>query len=201
MTEAQIKRMVNRFLCWRLPENFAPDGGISFKAAFNEHTAHPMKHEPTGTNLFDATQAEAMVRFIAEGIIPTPSGETDEAAFEASAGSCSPSEESERTRFRELLGKYGRFDEDGPYSEEAKTAIREVEEHFGIFLCSSEFAGRALEAQERAEANSRSRPTPDEMAAEVGRLRAALNDIAEMCPATQEISTATMMGSIAIQAL
>ena len=70
-TEDQIKHMVDRFLSWRLPENFAPDGGIIFKAAFNEHTAHPMKHEPTGTNLFDATQADAMVRHMIEGI---PSG-------------------------------------------------------------------------------------------------------------------------------
>jgi hypothetical protein len=68
MTDEQIKHMVDRFLRWRLPENFSPDAGISFKAAFNEHTAHPMKHEPSGTNLFDATQAEAMVRFMVEGI-------------------------------------------------------------------------------------------------------------------------------------
>ena len=68
MTDEQIKHMVNRFLGWRLPENFRPDAGISFKAEFNEHTAHPMKHEPSGTNLFDATQAEAMVRYMVEGL-------------------------------------------------------------------------------------------------------------------------------------
>ena len=67
MTNDAIKHMVNRFLGWKLPENFSPDAGISFKAAFNEHTAHPMKHEPTGTNLFDATQADAMVRYMVEG--------------------------------------------------------------------------------------------------------------------------------------
>ena len=67
MTDDQIKRMVNRFLQWRLPENFAPDGGISFKATFNEHTAHPMRHEPVGTNLFNAVQAEAMVRHMLGG--------------------------------------------------------------------------------------------------------------------------------------
>src|SRR5438132_946115 len=60
-TEDQIKHMVDRFLSWKLPENFNPDGGISFKRTFNEHTAFPMKHEPSGTNLFDATQADAMV--------------------------------------------------------------------------------------------------------------------------------------------
>jgi len=67
MTEDSIKHMVNRFLGWKLPENFSPDAGISFKAGFNEHSAHPMKHEPTGTNLFDATQADAMVRYMVEG--------------------------------------------------------------------------------------------------------------------------------------
>lgn len=71
MTAAQIKHMVSRFLAWRLPENFNPDGGISFKPTFNEHTAHPMKAEPVGTNLFTAAQAEAMVRHMLEGL-PAP---------------------------------------------------------------------------------------------------------------------------------
>lgn len=71
MTEDQIKHMVNRFLGWKLPEDFSPDAGISFKAAFNEHTAHPMRHEPSGTNLFDATQADAMVRYMLNGM-PSP---------------------------------------------------------------------------------------------------------------------------------
>lgn len=67
VTEAQIKHMVDRFLGWRLPEDFNPDGGISFKKTFNDHTAHPMKNEPVGTNLFDAMQATAMVRHMIEG--------------------------------------------------------------------------------------------------------------------------------------
>ena len=68
MTDEQIKHMVDRFLSWRLPENFSPDAGISFNGTFNEHTAHPMKHQPNGTNLFDATQADAMVRYLIEGL-------------------------------------------------------------------------------------------------------------------------------------
>ncbi len=68
MTDQQIKYMVNRFLEWRLPENFNPDAGISFKKTFNENTPHPMKHEPVGTNLFDFAQAEEMVRYMVEGI-------------------------------------------------------------------------------------------------------------------------------------
>jgi hypothetical protein len=68
LSDQHIKRMVDRFLGWRLPENFRPDGGISFKPTFNDHLPQPMKHEPSGTNLFDATQAEAMVRHMVEGI-------------------------------------------------------------------------------------------------------------------------------------
>src|SRR5436309_3520313 len=68
MTDAQIKHMVDRFLGWKLPENFQPDDGISFKKMFNEHTAHPMKHEPSGTNLFDVGQATAMVRYMVAGL-------------------------------------------------------------------------------------------------------------------------------------
>lgn len=68
MTDAQIKHMVDRFLRWKLPENFSPDGGISFKPTFNEHTARPMRSEPVGTNLLDATQAEAMVRHMVEDL-------------------------------------------------------------------------------------------------------------------------------------
>lgn len=68
MTEDQIKYMVNRFLGWKLPENLNPDGGISFAPIGNEGTQHEYKREPTGTNLLDATQADAMVRYMIEGI-------------------------------------------------------------------------------------------------------------------------------------
>jgi hypothetical protein len=64
MGDDQIKHMVSRFLCWKLPENFHPDAGISFKAEFNENTDHPMRHQPVGTNLLDAAQAEAMIRHL-----------------------------------------------------------------------------------------------------------------------------------------
>lgn len=66
MSDDQIKHMVDRFLAWRLPDDFRPDAGISFERDFNVNTPHPMKHQPTGTNLFDATQAEAMVRYLVE---------------------------------------------------------------------------------------------------------------------------------------
>jgi len=68
-SEEQIAHMVQRFLGWKLPEDFRPDAGVSFTP---EHSVEfmasigkaPMRHEPTGTNLFDARQAEAMVRHI-----------------------------------------------------------------------------------------------------------------------------------------
>lgn len=76
MNDAQIKHMVDRFLGWKLPSNFSPDAGITFKAAFNEHTPFPMKHEPSGTNLFDATQADAMVRYLIDGMPEGPATRT-----------------------------------------------------------------------------------------------------------------------------
>jgi hypothetical protein len=68
MRDEQIKHMVERFLGWKLPEDFTPDGGVSFKRTFNEHLPQPSKHEPSGTNLFDYRQAEAMVRHMLEGL-------------------------------------------------------------------------------------------------------------------------------------
>lgn len=48
-----IKKLVNRFLGWKLPKDFSPDGGISFKES---------AWWPVGTNLLTATQAEEMFR-------------------------------------------------------------------------------------------------------------------------------------------
>lgn len=73
VTDDQIKHMVNRFLGWRLPEYFRPDAGISFEPEFNvewnaKQGRPPQRHEPTGTNLFDAGQATAMVRYMLDGM-------------------------------------------------------------------------------------------------------------------------------------
>lgn len=68
MTEEQIKHMVSRFLMWKLPEHFRPDGGITFEPNYNQNTPWPAKHEPSGTNLFDAAQTDAMVRHMLEGL-------------------------------------------------------------------------------------------------------------------------------------
>lgn len=75
MQDVQIKYMVSRFLNWRLPETFNPDGGVSFQPTYDEGTPYVGKNEPTGTNLFDAEQAEAMVRYMLDGLPiedPTP---------------------------------------------------------------------------------------------------------------------------------
>lgn len=51
------KQMVERFLSWKLPNDFAPDGGISFDGV----------SEPVGTNLLNYTQAEKMVEYMVKG--------------------------------------------------------------------------------------------------------------------------------------
>ena len=77
MTEEQIKHMVDRFLCWRLPDDFAPDCGIHFDAdAAKKLNPRNARYEPIGTNLLTATQAEVMVRHMLEGL-PAPSGQPE----------------------------------------------------------------------------------------------------------------------------
>lgn len=68
MTEEQIKHMTERFLAWSLPEGFHPDGGISFVHTANPGTPHEYRVKPTGTNLFDYTQAKAMVEHMVAGL-------------------------------------------------------------------------------------------------------------------------------------
>jgi hypothetical protein len=72
MDDNQIKFMAGRFLGWKLPEDFNPDGGIEFHPLANGGTPLQRMREPSGTNLFNAAQAEAMVRHIIDGL-PTGS--------------------------------------------------------------------------------------------------------------------------------
>lgn len=58
-----IGEMVNRFLGWELPQDFAPDGGITFQR--ESDAEHPilgrrLQFQPTGTNLLNASQAAQM---------------------------------------------------------------------------------------------------------------------------------------------
>ena len=57
-TPAQIKHLVDRFLMWRFPETVNPDGGITIDRSCR----------PVGTNLLSATEADAMVRHMFEGL-------------------------------------------------------------------------------------------------------------------------------------
>lgn len=55
--------MVNRFLCWKLPQDFAPDCGISFDGRKPDQW-NADKGWPIGTNLLTATQAKAMLEHV-----------------------------------------------------------------------------------------------------------------------------------------
>ena len=55
--------LVNRFLKWKLPEDFSPDGGINYnKIQYPPHTTHT--YTPVGTNLFTADQAKEMFEYL-----------------------------------------------------------------------------------------------------------------------------------------
>jgi hypothetical protein len=68
MRKNQIDALVDRFLSWRLPDDFHPDAGISFTPEYNvEFMASqgkpPCRHEPVGTNLLTADQARQMFEY------------------------------------------------------------------------------------------------------------------------------------------
>ncbi len=73
MKDDQIKYMVDRFLQWKLPEDFNPDCGIRFDAdAAKKMNPRNHRYEPVGTNLLTATQADKMVRFMIDGVPDEP---------------------------------------------------------------------------------------------------------------------------------
>lgn len=61
MKEQLVKQMIDRFLCWKLPKDFAPDCGISFKPS---KTHIVLDVWPTGTNLLHAVQAKALFEYL-----------------------------------------------------------------------------------------------------------------------------------------
>ena len=71
-----VKRMVDAFLGWPLPDDFAPDCGISFTNKINEGTEIEHQYKPIGTNLFTADQAKAMVEYMLSAA-PQPSLSTE----------------------------------------------------------------------------------------------------------------------------
>lgn len=58
MSDKMIDKMVDKFLCWKLPEDFCPDCGITFTKF---HSNGLGKYEPVGTNLFTAIQVKGML--------------------------------------------------------------------------------------------------------------------------------------------
>lgn len=54
--------MVDRFLSWKLPQDFAPDCHISFKLP--DPVLNPNPSWPVGTNLLTAVQARAMLEHV-----------------------------------------------------------------------------------------------------------------------------------------
>lgn len=63
---AVTEEMVGRFLSWALPEDFAPDCGITFTRS--PHAGM----NPTGTNLLHAGQARAMLEHCINGPFESP---------------------------------------------------------------------------------------------------------------------------------
>jgi hypothetical protein len=55
-----MKQIIQRFLNWKLPKDFGPDAGITFKT----DNAYEGPHWPVGTNLLTYDQVEAMLRDI-----------------------------------------------------------------------------------------------------------------------------------------
>ena len=67
--------MVDRFLGWKLPDSFSPDDGIHFNRVANKGTPYEYVRTPSGTNLFDAKEARAMLEHVLGG---EPDRETSE---------------------------------------------------------------------------------------------------------------------------
>lgn len=57
-----VAAMVNRFLSWKLPSDFAPDCHISFQLP--DPVLNPNPTWPIGTNLFTADQARQMIEYL-----------------------------------------------------------------------------------------------------------------------------------------
>ena len=70
--DALLKSAVDRFLCWDLPNDFAPDCHVSFDRDLAKQGHHSW---PTGTNLLTAEQALAMFRHCLLGCGATTSPE------------------------------------------------------------------------------------------------------------------------------
>lgn len=68
MTNEQIEHMVSRFLSWKLPDDFSPDGGVEFRKFWGIRREPACQNKPTGTNLLNYPQAKAMVLHMITGL-------------------------------------------------------------------------------------------------------------------------------------
>ena len=98
MTDEQIKHMVDRFLMWRLPPDFSPDGGVRF-----EPESYGYKNEPIGTNLLTAEQAREMVRHMTEGLVAVPLEAPTPAMAKAWTDAAPPDEPALLVRYRAMM--------------------------------------------------------------------------------------------------
>ena len=66
--------MVSRFLSWKLPADFAPDGGVTFAREFHmngllvNRATLPPHFWTVGTNILTAPQARAMLEHVLGGL-------------------------------------------------------------------------------------------------------------------------------------
>jgi hypothetical protein len=76
VSEELIGRMVDAFLCWRLPDDFAPDGSVAFNPG-----NYPEYQWPVGTNLLTAVQARAMFEHVFAHMLPPKQAPLPETPF------------------------------------------------------------------------------------------------------------------------
>lgn len=69
LKQPSVDEMVNRFLCWKLPATFHPDGGVSFDKTGRDPNSH---FWPVGTNLFTAVEAKQMVEHLLDNKSKNP---------------------------------------------------------------------------------------------------------------------------------
>lgn len=69
MSKKLIDRMIDRFLCWELPVDFAPDCGVSFDGR-QDYELNKNKTWPVGTNLLTADQARQMFEHVTAEEVP-----------------------------------------------------------------------------------------------------------------------------------
>ena len=67
MSKTMIDKMVDRFLGWKLPDDFSPDSYITFD---REKAKQNPIFWPVGTNLLTANQAREMIQHMLAGAIP-----------------------------------------------------------------------------------------------------------------------------------